>query len=275
MRTTRPIEMFSLRVTFELARARRWLVDGALALGRPPDRPTLAPGPRTRPTWPRSRSPTAAGRWRPRRRRARWPPRPRMPHDRPAWPGWPGPCSRNQVMAWSMSPSFSSRARLASSMPTPVRWRRVLDVFGREGRHGQASSVAGTGRSAASGAVAVRRASLGWLGGASGSAVRLLPQLGGRRCAGAGPRPVPARCGAGLPGRGSRRAGRCRARPAACGARRAGPALGGRGAGADAAVGRGGGPAGVGAGGGDGRMRRPAARRGGGPAAWEQAAARR
>ena len=30
------------------------------------------------------------------------------------------PCSRSQVTALSMSPSFSSRARFASSMPTPV-----------------------------------------------------------------------------------------------------------------------------------------------------------
>jgi len=41
----------------------------------------------------------------------------------------PSPFSRSQRPALSMSPSLSSSARLASSMPTPVAWRSAWTSF--------------------------------------------------------------------------------------------------------------------------------------------------
>ena len=142
MRTTRPIEMFSLRVIFSRSSSSASSSAALSPSGRQPGRAIDHQGHELvglghevglgaqlddggdRPSErPMATAPSDASR-----------------SARLAWLA--RPCSRSQVMAWSMSPSFSSRARLASSMPTPVRWRRALDVFGGEGRHGQASSAA-------------------------------------------------------------------------------------------------------------------------------------
>ena len=79
----------------------------------------------------------------PRRRHRRRPPHPRSPRGRRAWPRWPGPARAATCAALSMSPSFSSRARLASSMPTPVAWRSVWTSLAEKSAMLRLSSVAG------------------------------------------------------------------------------------------------------------------------------------
>ena len=170
--------MFSLSVVREPVDLVLALGDGVLALGGHQRGQLVGQRDEVRPPWPRSRSRSAARRW-PRAvvlRTTATAPSAASRSSRLAISA--RPFSRSHCAAASMSPSFSSRARLASIIPAPVAWRSAWTSLAVNVGHAQASVLAVDGAVVRSGARA-------WLAGrrsaAAGASARLGAVGGGAR----------------------------------------------------------------------------------------------